>query len=358
MRSAARWMTVVTLLGAAGAPGLLVSGPAYADTLGTQVDAASWYWAEQSGVGPLPAGAPRDASGVPAGDLGVSYTNDVDKVAALAFGVSGVPAGAMFSAFTVTMPLDPAAHQLANPSEAPQLAACAALDPVVDGKDPGALSDAPTQNSVGCVDGKYDAGKSAWTFELSGFATDWAAGAPANGIVVRPKPGNATQFNYAFLGKKDIKVVADYTAAAPVVPVAPAPAAPPADAGSGFVAAPPSSFNSGTAPVAPLNPVSAPVTAPQPAVLPPAAPAVAAPATTPVAATTKVDALRPDSTFWLSLVGLAILLLLAGLVLGDPMDPVVVDARRRRFADVVRARAAARGTAPARPTTRTRARHA
>jgi hypothetical protein len=355
MRPAARWVSVTAMLAAAGAPGLAGAGPAWADSLTTQVDAASWYWAEQAGVGPLPAGAPREASGVPAGDLGVSYTNDVDKVAALGFGLSAVPTSAVFTTFTVTMPLDPAGQQLTSPAATPQLSACAALDPIADGQDPGPLSAAPTQNSVGCVDGKFDAGKSTWTFELSSFATDWAASGSGAGVVVRPKPGDATQFNYAFLGKKDIKVVADYTAAvAPVTAPAPAPAAP-VDTGGGFVAAPP--LDSGTTPVAPLAPAAAPV-APQPQVLPPAAPAVA-PATTPVASATTVDAMRPTGAFWLALLGLGALLLLLGLVLGDPMDPIVLDARRRRFADVVRARAAARSTAAAaRPAGSPRARHA
>jgi hypothetical protein len=358
MRPAARWISVAALVGAAGAPGLIGAGPAWADSLTTQVNAASWYWAEQTvtapEAGPLPVGTPREASGVPAGDLGVSYTTDVDKVAALALGVAAAPAGAVFDAFTVTMPLDPAAEQLAPPNAAPQLSACPALDPVVDGADPGALSAAPTQNTVECVDGKFDAGKSAWVFELSGLATDWAAGTPANGVVVRPKLGDATQFNYAFLGKKDIKVVASYTA--PAAPVT-APVAPPADSGSGFVPAP--ALDSGSAPLTPVQPVT-PV-APQPQVLPaPApAPAVAAPAAVPAAAL-KVDALRPSGLFWLALLGLGALLLLVGLVLGDPMEPIVLDARRRRFADVIRTRAAARAAASqgARSVVAPRPRHA
>ena len=357
MRPAARWMSVVALVGAAGAPGLVSAAPAWADSLTPAVSAASWYWAEQTltapEVGPLPAGTPREASGVPSGDLGVSYTTDVDKVAALGLGVDGAPTGAIFDRYTVTMPLDPDADQLAPPNAAPQLSACAALDPVADGADPGPLSAAPTQNSVDCVDGKFDAGKAAWTFELAGIATDWAGGVAANGIVVRPKAGDATQFNYAFLGKKDIKVQASYFA--PTAPVT-APVAPPADSGSGFVPAP--SFDSGSAPIPAIQPVT-PV-APQPQVMPAPAPgpAVAAPATVPAAAV-QVDALRPSGQFWLALLGFAVLLVLAGLVLGDPMDPIVLDARRRRFADVIRARAAARAAATAnRPAVAPRPRHA
>jgi hypothetical protein len=359
MRPAARWISVAAMVGAAGAPGL-AAAPAWADSLTTQVNTASWYWAEQTisapEAGPLPVGTPREASGVPAGDLGVSFTNDVDKVAALGLGVAAVPAGAIFDSFKVSMPLDPAGEQLAPPNATPQLSACAALDPVADGADPGPLSAAPTQNTVECIDGKFDSGKSTWTFDIAALATDWASGVPANGIVVRPKPGDATQFNYAFLGKKDIKVEASYTA--PTAPTAPvtAPVAPPADSGSGFVPAPP--LDSGTAPIVPAQPVT-PV-APQPQVMPaPApAPAVAAPATAPAAAV-QVDSLRPSGLFWLALLALGAMLLLVSLVLGDPMDPIVLDARRRRFADVIRARAAARAAATgSRPAVAPRPRHA
>jgi hypothetical protein len=58
-----------------------------------------------------------------------------------------------------------------------------------------------------------------------------------------------------------------------------------------------------------------------------------------------IDALRPSGLFWLALLAFAAMLVLAGLVLGDPMAPEAVDPRRRRFADVVRARAAARSAA-------------
>ena len=343
MRPAARWVSVAAVLCASAAPGLAAT-PAWADSLTTQVDSASWYWAEQSAVGPAPVGAPRDASGVPAGDLGVAYTTDVDKMTALSFAVDGVPDGATFTSFTVTMPLDPAAQQLANGT--PQIVACPALDPVPDGKDPGALPETPTQNSVGCADGKYD-GKGAWVFDLSAIAVDWA-GQSANGVVVRPKPGDATPFNYAFLGKKDIKVAAEFSL--PTAPVAEPAPAPPADAGAG-VAQPPTGFDSGSANVgAPaLAPVNPPVAAPQPQVMPPAAPVVAAPAAAPAAQVT-VDALRPQASFWLALLGIVVLLVLTGLVLGDPMAPVAFDARRRRFADIVRARAAARSAAAAQPT--------
>jgi hypothetical protein len=238
------------------------------------------------------------------------------------------------------MPLDPTASNLAA-SDGPALVACPAIEPFTPGAGPTPLSKAPAQALNICVDGKYDAAKKAYTFDLATLAGDWAAGAPANGVVIRPKQTQTTQFNYAFLGLNKITIAAVYSASTPgLAPTVPAPAA---DAGSGFAAAPPAGFSGGP-PVAPLNPVSAPVTAPQPQVLPPAAPVVAAPAAAP-SVRPVAETLRPGGAFWLMLLVIAGLLLAAGLVLGDPLEPVVLDTRRRRFADVVRARVAARAQA-------------
>jgi hypothetical protein len=54
--------------------------------------------------------------------------------------------------------------------------------------------------------------------------------------------------------------------------------------------------------------------------------------------------------WWLGFLALLGLLGLAAVVLGDPLAPVPLDPRRRRFADVVRAHArpAATAAAPAR----------
>jgi hypothetical protein len=237
------------------------------------------------------------------------------------------------------MPLDQAANNLANGT--PLVAACPAIDTFKPGQGPSAFSEVPPQGTSVCVDGKYDAATQAYSFNIAQIATDWAAGAPVDGIVVQPKPGDTTPFNYAFSGAKDIKVAITYTAPAAAAPV------PASNTGTSAVAPPPSSFNSGSTPIAPPAPVEAPA-APAPQVLPPAAPVVAAPQTAPAAATSvAVDALRPDGLFWFGLLGLGVLVLLAGLVLGDPMAPIAIDPRRRRFADVVRARAAARATATA-----------
>jgi hypothetical protein len=352
MRPAARWMSVMALLGAAGAPGLMAAGPAWADTAVSGVLASNWYWQEQDNVTPpgapagLPAGAPGEASGIPAGDFGVSYTNQVDKVTALNFDVSALRANAAVTRFAVTMPLDQGAHNLANGT--PSLAACPAIDTFKSGVGPSPFSQVPPQGTSVCVDGKYDAAKQAFTFDIAQIAGDWAAGAPVNGIVVQPKPGDNTAFNYAFAGAKDITVAVSFNPPVTAPPVAPAPATGSGTgSGTGYVAAPPAGFTN-SAPLTPVAPADAPLTAPAPQVMPPAAPVVAAPATAPVAATAPiVDALRPDGLFWLAVVAFGALLLLAALVLGDPLAPAVLDPRRRRFADVVRARAAVRATSAA-----------
>lgn len=349
MRPATRLITGMALLGVAGGPMLLAAAPAWAQSANPTVSYSNWYWSGKDGaastvtgstpVGNGPFAAPDQASGVPDGDLGVAYTNDVDKVAALNFGIQSIPEGATVTKFAIVMPLDTTASNLAA-TDGPAITACPAIAPFEPAMGPTELSKAPAQAANVCVDGKYDATAKTYTFDIATAADDWSAGAPTNGIVIRPKLGESTQFNYAFMGINAIKITAEYSdAAAPIV--APVVAAPPA-AGSG-VAAPPSGFDSGTAPVVPLTPVQAPVTVPQPQVMPQAAPVAVQPA----AASSPIGSLRPAGAFWLLLLGMIALLLLAGVVLGDPLEPIAVDARRRRFADVVRARAAARAQAGA-----------
>jgi hypothetical protein len=137
--------------------------------------------------------------------------------------------------------------------------------------------------------------------------------------------------------------MADYTLPAPpvtapppeVVPAVPGLAPPPPLPGT--VVPPPTA-------VVPYPVVPLPQTNPQPA-----APAVEAVAYTP-------GALVPSGAWWLGLLALLGVLGLTAAVLGDPLAPVAVDPRRRRFAGVVRAqsRAAAFPVLTARPASRFR----
>lgn len=350
VRSAARWTTVLGLVGVATAPGLVAGSAAYADTAAPVVSGTNWYWSGSDGpasttpVGTGPFAAPTQASGIPDGDLGVAYTNDVDKVAALDFLLAAIPDGASVSKFAVTVPLDSTASNLA--AGTPEIVACSAIEQFPSADGPSPLSKQPAQAPNVCVDGKPNAAGTAWVFDLAPIADDWVNGAPANGVVLRPKSGSTTSFNYAFLGRNAIKVEADFTPAAPAAP----PVTPTTGGGTG-IAQPPTGFTGdiGSAPVGAVAPIAAPLAAPLTAPLPeaPAAPAVAPLAPATVVAAPVSDSLRPDRSFWLYALGLGGLVVLAGLVLGDPMEPVAVDTRRRRFAEVIRARAAARAAATA-----------
>jgi len=199
MRPAARWVSVAAVLCASAAPGVL-STSAWADSGVSSVLASNWYWQEQDNVTPagapagLPAGAPSPASGIPDGDLGVGYTNQVDKVTALNFDVTSLPQNGIVTKFAVTMPVDQSAHNLANGT--PLVAACPAIDAFKPGDGPSPFSQVPPQGTSVCVDGKYDATTQSYTFDIAQIATDWAGGAPVDGIVVQPKPGDNTPFNY------------------------------------------------------------------------------------------------------------------------------------------------------------------
>src|SRR4051812_25059825 len=116
MRPAARWISVAAMVGGAVAPGVLAAAPAWADSASPVVSYSNWYWSGKDGatstitggspLGNGPFAAPDPASGVPDGDLGVAYTNDVDKVAAINFGLQSIPDGATVTKFAVVMPLD------------------------------------------------------------------------------------------------------------------------------------------------------------------------------------------------------------------------------------------------------------
>ena len=306
---------------------------------------SNWYWAEKApapGGNALPAlPAPADpASGVPAGDLGVGLVADqaapADKVAAVGFDLTTIPARSVFTRFTVTVPVDSGATQAQTAQ--PALSACENIDSFLDGTGPTDMSKAPPVSLPSCVKGVFDA-KRGYVFDLTTMANDWSFGAPSAGISLRPTttaPGTAP-FSVALKGKNSITTAAEYTA--PEVAAVPAATSP----GAPVVAAPPA-VSTGTSGGGVALPPAVPVdTLPAPQ----AAPAAPAPQVNPApqAAPVAIQASAfvpgdptPSAGWWLGLLGVLALLGLTAVVLGDPMAPVVVDARRRRFAGVVRAR--------------------
>ena len=327
----------------AGCGSSLLALPAHAADAGTATPpavATNWYWAQAAPSvegNALPVAPPAQASGVADGDLGVGIVNGTDKVAAVGFDLSQVPAGSTFSSFVVTVPLDSAAKQASQAT--PDLSACENIDLFKDGAGPTDLAQAPPISLPSCVKGTYKAtiGKAGgWEFDLTAVANDWSGGAPVNGITLQPTAGvaNPQPFTISLLGKNGITSAAAYTPPAAVVtpPVtqAPPPVAPAPEIGSGF--APPPLTSNVAPPVisdyAPLPPAPAPA----PAVV---APVDAAPVTSALSRYVP-GSHRPSGMFWLGLLGIAGMLGLTSLSLGDPMAPVPANARRRRFSGAVR----------------------
>ena len=338
MRGAAR-AAAVLLIGAA-ASGLGVA-PAHADNASPAAVKTAWYWS-LVGVSvqgnAVPADPPAAASLVAGGSLGVAYlvdqedtalgTDHADRVAAVAFDTSSVPLGSTFNSFTLSMPLDQAGQQVK--SGTPDLSACEIIS-TFDGSDaPQSASKVPAYSPFSCVKGTYKDSIGAaggYAFDLTAIANDWSGGAPAEGVLIRPTTGLSTPqapFAISFGGKSFIKTSAFYELPPVSTPVPEG--VPPAVPGL----APPPPLPGPVVPevIPPLVP--GPV-APAPQVNPqPVAPALAEVAYAP-------GTLVPSGVWWAGFLGLLALLGVTAAVLGDPLVPVVVDARRRRFAGVVRA---------------------
>jgi hypothetical protein len=328
----------------AAACSLLGLAPAHADSAATPAVKTNWYWFLQTPTvngETAPVGPPAEASAVPAGDLGVGYLVDQvsssDKVAAIQFDMSAVPLGSTFTSFRVQTPWDPAATQLTTGT--PDVSACELLDAFEDAPGPSDLAKTPPLSLPSCVKGTFKStiGKAGgYEFDLTAMANDWSGGAPANGILLRPTPGLSTPqapFSISLLGKNGISGQAEYSPPPPAQPTAvPGPVLPPAPAPLPGVVTPP------------IPPIPAPVVptpAPQLNPLPTTAPSQAL-------AAYHQGALVPSSAWWLAALVLLGLLVLTAAVLGDPLAPVAVDPRRRRFAEVVRAQTRAPAASPTR----------
>lgn len=353
MQRSARAGLVALLATAATATSALATAlPAHADTASPPAVKTAWYW---SLVGisvegnALPADPPAAASLVPDGSIGVAYLTDqedmvlgtdhADRVGTVGFDVGAVPLGSTYSTFTLTMPLDGAAQQVKTGT--PDISACELISGFEDSATPLGVSAVPSYSPLSCVKGTFKdtiGTKGGYVFDLTSIANDWSGGAPAEGVLIRPTTGGETPqtpFAITFAGKNGILTAASYTLPPP--PEVPVPEVVPPVV-PGLVPPPPPLPGTVLPPVTSVVP---PAVVPAPQVNPPpAAPVLAASDYAP-------GALVPSGAWWLGFLGLLALLGLTAVVLGDPMAPVVVDARRRRFAGVVRAQARAT-TLPAR----------
>jgi hypothetical protein len=278
---------------------------------------AAWYWDVVDTTGPGPAGLVSGASGVPAGDLAVGYTNAPDKASAVLFNPDTLSLDpGTITAFVASFSLDPAATQVA-PATTPVLA-CPLLARVVNSTSAQPLASLPAHGSR-CATGTWSADKTKLVFDLRTTAEGWLAGESLTGLVLVLADTVTTPTQNVFLREPVLTVTV--ASAASVTPEA-LPVTTPVPQ-----AAAPMSGTAGVLVGGSGSPVgSSPTTQPVPAV----APAVTAPgpAHAPLHASSAA-AVRPFSRPALVLAGLATVALLVCCGLGWPV-PVPGSTGRQR----------------------------
>lgn len=285
---------------------LPVSPGAAAQT--SQVADAAWYWNVVDTTGPGPAGTVSGASGVPAGDLAIGYTNTPDKASAVLFNPDTLGLGrdpGSITAFVASFSLDPAATQVA-PATTPVLA-CPLLARVVNSTSAQPLASLPAHGSR-CATGTWSADKTKLVFDLRTIADGWLAGESLTGLVLVLPDTVTTPTQDVFVREPVLTVTVASAASVtpetlPVTAPVPQAAAPMPGTAGALVG------GSGS----PVG--STPATQPAPAVAPPMT--APGPAQAPLRASAATAA-RPLSRPALVLAGLATVALLACCGLGWP----------------------------------------
>lgn len=352
MRAVQRSAVVVgCALAAFGASVVSVTSAGAADTDELAGSRGAWYWARQTTGSTVPVvGAPvpdtpSAASGVRTGegDLAVAYAGDPegtpDKFAALAWDLVNVPFGATVDSFTFTIMKQPTQNQ-ADQGGAPIVACLSQAGFAPSEAD--AFRNAPPYDCANKVVGVRSDDGSSYSFDVTEFAASWVTG-DNTGLVLLPDPDARTPFQVVFQPAAAAVAQISYTppvaATAPPTTVAPqpSPAVPPVGGGttaggsgpvtgdSGNVATDPGGLvggsdvvgvgsGSGTVTVDPQVPVTAP---------PPAASAAPAPVVAPTPAPVAVSTSRalnaglsPTLPFYLTILGLVVLLVGSSLVMG------------------------------------------
>ena len=364
MRTAYRVLSAAVAAGAIFPFGMPAASAS--TTVEVPVEVSAWFWKDQvsgSGPGGVPLQPiPRDAAGVPKGDLAVAYKGETetdedgtkrsvpDKETYLQWDVYAVPEGSTVESFTFTMFLDPEAEQLYGPGVAvpshgtrggpPAIVACAATIGFGEA-DGDAFTAKPDDNCVDQVFGEFDEKTMSYTFHAAPYAQDWVDGKDNFGLGIRPMEDAADPFQLHFLPATKIKTTMTYTppAAEPTVPPAtfepiPLPPLPPTDT-SGYV------------PVAPEpQPQPQPQPQPSPVVEQPKQVVVTNVAATPLRASRALSPL-----FWFATAAGVLLLGVTSLILGDPIEPAAAGTSRVRTGGRHLAPAPARATRPIRART-------
>lgn len=288
------------------------------------------------------------ADGVSNGNLAVAArANQVDKLSFVLFDLLSLDRGTTITKAVLRLPLVPNSQTDTTFGADPaKVVACPADDRGFFGEDGASLEDAPAAKcDVASAPGKLSADGKAYEFDITKTAATWID--INDGIGLVPAEGaRSTPFQVVFAKVTEATLSVEYTAPpaeavepeVPVVFVPPTDTAPPVDLGGfdgGTVAPPP--FDSGSIPPPSVPEVPAPQAGVAP--LPQAQPQVIA--TTPVA----LETLRPDTSLWLGGLGLAGLLALLSLIMGDGRVPSSTGGTSRlsqALADRERGRRAAR----------------
>jgi hypothetical protein len=212
---------------------LALAAPASADASPVQlrVTVAGWYWdrpQSPAGVPGVPPEVDAEASGVPAGSVGVAYRGGADgapeKEAYLVLDTTPVPPDAIVSFAELRLPLTTGATQQ-QPATAPApLVAClpkAAPKPVAGA----AFAVKPTDDCSTPVTARYDETSTSYVFDLTPLIPKWRAS--NTGLAIRPPVGYAPPDGLPF------QVVLDPKAAVTTVVAASLDAPAEASAGSG-----------------------------------------------------------------------------------------------------------------------------
>lgn len=315
---------------ACGTVPLVGATPAYADTASFAGVSGGYF--SSTGIrkpDQSPQGVPdslqpntNGADGVSKENLAVAArANSVDKQSFVLFDLLSLDIGTTITKATLRMPLVPNSQTDASFGQDPaKVVACPAGDEGFFGEDGAAIEDSPTAKcDVASAPGKLSADGKAYEFDITKIAAGWVD--VNDGVALTAAEGaRTTPFQVVFAKAVEAQLAVEYTppvvVSEPEVPEliqTPVDTAPPVDLGGfdgGVVAPPP--FDSGSLPApapAPLVPVPVANVAPQPQ--------PQAVATTPVA----LEMLRPDTSLWLGALGLAGLLALLSLIMGDGRVP-------------------------------------
>jgi hypothetical protein len=341
-RRAARVAAVIGFAGGASVllgPTALAAGPVSAKPAVLQ---QAWYWqnAYEQANPPVAETPPAtEPNGVPEGDLAVAYTGNADKspskMTALSFAIGDVAPGSSVQQFSFSLTLDP--QPTATSFNTVEAAVVACLPTRLwPAELHGDYTDEPTVDCSKKVAPTVTG--STYTFKIPALAQTWVDDQNL-GVAIVPDPDTAAApFQLVFQGAKSAHGSLVY---APAAPVADTGGSTPTTGTEGTPATAsgdqPAATGPVTVPAVPLPPVATGTGAVAPPPVVAGTPATVTPPTRPVAVVRHTSA-APTAAFWLAMVVLAVVLVAASLVLGDP-TPTAAVVTRSRLDRVLRDRA-------------------